>query len=111
MTFKKTVAGVIFSFFMVGTVATSAYESGYQEIYNQQEEQEKLVNTALQSEFISVQDKKQLEDNLSSFEKAEKNENKQALNKRLTAQKNEFEVVEERLVVEEKRLLKKNIRL
>lgn len=106
MTFKKTVAGVIFSFFMVGTVATSAYESGYQEIYNQQEEQEKLVNTALQSEFISAQDKKQLEDNLSSFEKAEKNENKQALNKRLTAQKNELEVVEERLVVEEKKTAK-----
>lgn len=101
MKLKRTLLGIIFSFSTVGIMATAVDAESYQEVYDQQDQQEKQIQAALDSEFISADDHKLLEKELEHVNEAKENETRQSLRAMIAEEEKQFSKVKERLDVKE----------
>lgn len=101
MKLKQTVLGIVLAFTTVGFVATGAQESDYQKIYEQHERQEVNIKKAINSEFISKEDKLKLENDLLTFDKAKNLEVKNTLLAIIETETKNLKDVESNLAIEE----------
>lgn len=101
MKLKRTLLGIIFSFSTVGIMATAVDAESYQEVYNQQDQQEKQIQAALDSEFISADDYKLLEKELEHVNEAKESETRQSLRSVIAEEEKQFLEVQERLDVKQ----------
>lgn len=68
MNLKKELLGIVLAFSTVGVIATGADANAYDTVYKQQEKQEKMINNAIESEFISQEDQALLSERLEYFD-------------------------------------------
>lgn len=93
MSLKKNVLGIVSSFLVVGTVATSTYEASYQKLYEEQEKQEVQIKKAMDSEFITSSDKEKLDGQLIAFDQAKSSEVKAKLSERIKNNQDSLKII------------------
>ncbi|BCA84965.1 hypothetical protein EsVE80_04880 [Enterococcus saigonensis] len=79
MKLKRDVLGVVLAFMTAGFIATEINADAYQKVYDTQTKQEQKIHQVVNSEFISNQDKKDLQQTVMDFDKAKTKENRDSL--------------------------------
>ena len=86
MKLKRDVLGVVLAFMSTGLVATGLNSDAYQTVYDTQAKQEQKVQQALNSEFITPPDKKELQQTVTTFAKVKTSENRSKLQEKIKQQ-------------------------
>lgn len=104
MKLRRELLGIILAFTAAGTIATNADSTAYQEIYAQQDKQEKQIHVALESEFISQKDTALLEKSMQQIEEAEQKATKRSLKAMLEQEEQDLADVQKRLADKEEKV-------
>ncbi len=109
MKLKQTMLGIVLAFTSAGAVATSVNSDAYQEVYDKHNQQEILVKKALDSEFISTDDKEKLENDLKEFTEAKTSKTKKSLDRLIDDEKENLEKAQINLTETESKVAKKEL--
>lgn len=101
MKLKRDVLGVVLAFMSTGLVATGLNTDAYQTVYDTQTKQEQKVQQALNSEFITPPDKKELQQTVTTFAKVKTSENRSKLQEKIKQQEKLLHKVHLRLIKKE----------
>ncbi|MEG3033713.1 MAG: hypothetical protein RR813_10995, partial [Enterococcus sp.] len=101
MKLKRDVLGVVLAFMSTGLVATGLNSDAYQTVYDTQAKQEQKVQQALNSEFITPPDKKELQQTVTTFAKVKTSENRSKLQEKIKQQEKLLHKVHLKLIKKE----------
>ncbi|PAB01836.1 hypothetical protein [Enterococcus canintestini] len=101
MKLRRDILGVVLAFMSAGFVATGLNADAYQAVYDTQVKQEQKVQQAINSEFITSQDKKDLQQTVTNFTKIKNRENRSGLKEKINQQEKLLHKVNLRLVKKE----------
>lgn len=109
MKLRRTLLGIFLAFSTAGIIATNTDAEAYEELYEQQDQQEIQINEALDSEFISTDDHKQLEKGLERIDEAEQSETRSSLRSMMEKEKKQLLEVQKRLISKEAEVAKSEL--
>ncbi|MGY3749039.1 V-type ATP synthase subunit I domain-containing protein [Vagococcus acidifermentans] len=101
MSFKKKLLGIILSFSIIGTVASSADHNAYQKVFDDYGKNEIKIEKALNSEFISANDTIRLEESLAKTREVKDTETRRELKAVLSKEKQILKEVEQAIMLNE----------
>ena len=104
MNLKKELLGIVLAFSTVGVIATGADANAYDTVYKQHEKQEKMINNAIESEFISQEDQALLSERLEYFDQEKTKKTRRQLKGIIKKDSHHLEKIEDRLLEKEKRV-------
>lgn len=106
MKLRRELLGIVLAFSTAGIIASGVDANAYQEVYDQQEKQERKINQALSSEFISTEDQQQLEQSLDRMDQAKQSETRRSLRVLIEEETTHLSEVQKRLVEKEAQVAK-----
>lgn len=102
MKLRRAVVGIILAFSATGVVVANENANAYQEVYTQQDKQERQIQTILNSEFISEEDSELLKQKVTEINQAEEKANRQTLKTLIAEEQQDFSAVKKRVAKNEK---------
>ncbi|MGO3733383.1 MAG: hypothetical protein ACTJHC_09430 [Vagococcus sp.] len=106
MKLKRDILGVILSFTLTGIIGTNVDAKAYEQVYKEHNKQEQRMKKAIQSEFISNNDKKELEQGLDELYGVKETGTRRTIRKVIEAETKELSTIDNRLKKAEKKVAK-----